>query len=1270
MSLSKKHWFKATICAAILGSALTSVAASGDSAMLPLASATSLSPGYLECDGSRYMTIPHSSDFDIAAGGSMTVSAKVWLDSYGAHRGIVANRWHAGTSNAATTGFEIYGGNSATQSMSNNVNLNKGSWNNIGHAWCNTLATGTWAVVTWVLDGQAGTSKMYLDGILKNTVNPAIASYPINPQADILVGTRYNISDGVAASVDMNSCWVGRIDDVRIYSRALSANEVVADMTASVGPDTDGLIAAYDFTDLTGTTAPDISGNGHNATLVGFPDYSATGSLLTIVQPADGSGTITVTDGTAALVTGSKVEDGTILTVTATPADDYVLDGIRVNGSAISGNTFTMQGDATVTASFSRDPAAPTKVLVFDMDEDGSRYYRIPALVTAADGSLVAIADKRGDALNDLPNTISVVAKRSTDGGMTWSQAVTIAQGNSATGKTYGDPAVVLDRNTGNLIAVFSGDTGFFVSTPSSPAGIYVSKSTDNGITWSEPRAITSQLYKSNWYGAFCASGSMLQTADGRIMFVANTRTSSAQYVKDVYEFVCCSEDGGDTWTVLNPDARIPAAGNGNESKLVETSDGTLIMSIRSSGSRRFSRSTDGGVTWSAAENVTDLIEPDCNGDIITYPSADGQPRMLHSLPANASTRRDVAVYMSYDEGLTWPVKRQLLDTYSAYSSLTVLPDGSIGCLVEEGKWDSSISGDDGFRLYFMKFTLDWLTQGADTGDGGNSDIFDGTLNLDGTRYMIIPNSDEFNIPAGGSMTVSLKAKITAQNTQTYISNRVRNYADSNNNDVSGWAMRNVNAITTTSFNYPGSSWVARHHDVNPGISTGEWHHLCWVYSGTASTFYIDGVQSATAAVVSTSAIPSYCDILVGAGYVMQDNVKFSIDNLNDFVTGNIDDVRIYGSALSSAEVTQDMSATAPLDGKDIIAAYDFAEISGTSVTDISGGGHTATLVGFPDNSPGVTVTITAPDPAKGTLEVFNGDTKVLTGRKVDAGTTLTIVPTPAEGYLVGTVTANGIEIIPAAGSYTCIPEADVTFAAEFIRDPDAPLAYCVPSYTYSSTHRNMARFTLSDDQGNSVEIDGVTPVSGESVFRDNTATRFTTVQGATVTFSPVTASGEWMHSYIYIDFGTDGDFDVDPTLTAANADLVAFDRYTGSGSTFYGSNGTSYSDGHTYLTQTSLSFTIPDGIPDGVYRARYKLDWNSVDPCGDSTIGSNAGAIVDFMIRIGTDAAIGSVITGPDANVPEEYFNIQGIKVDAANLAPGIYVMRRGSKTVKILVR
>ena len=1202
-------------------------------------------PGYLDCDGTRYMTIPHSEEFDIAAGESMTISARVWLDSYGAHRGIVCNRYHEGTSNSSTTGFDIYGGYSSSNSMSNNVNLNKGSWNNLGHPWCNTLTTGQWAVVTWVLDGSAGTSRMYLDGTLKDTrTNADISRYPINPQCDILVGARYIIDDGVLSTPSKNLCWKGKITDLRFYSRALSADEVAADMEASVGPSTKDLIAAYDFKDIDRLSVTDISGNGHNGTLVGFPEYVA-GSPVTIEKTV--GGTVRVFNGATEVISGQNVEDGTLLTLQATPDTDCFLKEFTVNGTPISGSSFTVDGPATVSATFERDPSAPSKVLVFGMNENGSKFYRIPALCCTPKGTLIAAADKRGDKLNDLPNTISVVAKRSTDNGQTWSEMQILAQGDAASGKTYGDPAIICDRNTGTILCVFSGDTGFFTYPyGNEKPNFYYVKSTDDGLTWSEPVNFSSQIWQSGWYSAFIASGGALQTADGRIMFVANARMTTAMSTAGVYEYVVYTDDLGETWHVANTQqADGPVNGGGNESKLVETSKG-LIMSIRSPGKRRFAHSTDGGVTWTKAAAVKDLSEPDCNGDIIVYPSADGQNRMLHSLPADASVRQNVSVYMSYDEGETWPVCKRLVDGYSAYSSLAVLPDGSIGCFLEEGKWDSNLPGEDGFDLYFMRFTLDWLTDGNDPGDNGDDNVYDGTLNLDGNRYMMIPNSDDFNIPAGGTMSVSVKARLENVTTQAIISNRVRNYAGNNNNDVSGWAMYTVPNATSLSFNYPGSSWTARHHNRNGHISTDEWHHFCWVYSATSSAFYIDGVQVANPpATLSGSAIPSYADILVGANYVMADYQKFSIDNLNSYVTGNIDDVRIYRDALSAADVTADMNSSAPLDGKNVIAAYDFAEIKGTDVTDISGNGHTGTLVGFPAAQGQYTVNIVAPEEGTGTLEVFDGENRVLNGRKVTEGTKLTVVATPADNYLLKGITVNGEQIETENNRGSFAISAETTVEALFERDPDAPIEYCEPTGTPGSA-RYVTTINISDSDNNELDIAGNGANGG---FTDRTASVFVTKPGCEVKVNVTEGAGEWMHEYFYIDYGRDGVFDVDPTIALANNDLVAFNSYSADGKvTYKNSLGATVSNNQKVVNGNIPAFTIPADLPAGDYRARFRVAWCDVDPCSTlADIGNEVGkACIDFTIRIeadeletertitvvSADARLGSVaITNPE---------------------------------------
>lgn len=341
--------------------------------------------------------------------------------------------------------------------------------------------------------------------------------------------------------------------------------------------------------------------------------------------------------------------------------------------------------------------------MVFRGGEDGSRFYRIPALETASDGSLVAIADRRGDSNVDLPNTISVVAKRSTDGGKTWSDAVYVAKGDADKKTTFGDAAVVRDRNSGDLVSVFSGDQGFWTSTKDVHDGFYVSFSKDNGLTWTEPKDISDMIYGDDWHGAFAASGSMYQAGDGRIMFVANTRlTPESGDFANIYEFVCASADGGHTWEVINRDSRVPYAAHGDETKVVENSKGQLMLSVRSRGRRLFCVSDDGGKTWPLEFRTSTLIEPFCNGDIIRWTAPDGRKLLLHSICDNPKERKNVSVFVSDNDGLSWKKVSTLQEGDSAYSSMCVMPDGSVGILVEEGH-EQPYDDNTGYDIVFHR---------------------------------------------------------------------------------------------------------------------------------------------------------------------------------------------------------------------------------------------------------------------------------------------------------------------------------------------------------------------------------------------------------------------------------------------------------------------------------------------------------------------------------------------------------------------------------------
>lgn len=359
------------------------------------------------------------------------------------------------------------------------------------------------------------------------------------------------------------------------------------------------------------------------------------------------------------------------------------------------------------------------------MGEEGSKYYRIPALTQAKDGALVAIADKRGDALGDLPNVITIVSKRSTDGGKTWSDMSIVAQGDTVNQCGYGDAVVIADELNGNLVAVFSGNNGLWQSNESNLSRTYSSISKDNGKSWEPITDITDQVYggvygSSTRYGLFTGSGSGIQLKhgehNGRLILVVAAR-NDATWGGTMSNYAIYSDDGGITWQA----SKNAACTNGDEAKVVELANGHILMSIRNraKGHRLFSTSTDGGETWSEPQLNTTILDPACNGDIIAY-SHKGKHLLLHSLPASPTTRENVTVYVSEDNGATWTPKRCIFKGYSAYSSLQVLENGTIGILVEEGKWDGNLPGEDGFNLGYYNFTIDWLLEGDENNQTPN----------------------------------------------------------------------------------------------------------------------------------------------------------------------------------------------------------------------------------------------------------------------------------------------------------------------------------------------------------------------------------------------------------------------------------------------------------------------------------------------------------------------------------------------------------------------
>lgn len=340
--------------------------------------------------------------------------------------------------------------------------------------------------------------------------------------------------------------------------------------------------------------------------------------------------------------------------------------------------------------------AASDETLVFAPGDYNAGFYRIPALTTATDGTIVAVADKRIESQADLPGKIDVVCRTSSDGGKTWSDYVTVAEHDDFGG--YGDPAIVTDATTGDIIVVALHGHGLWEKTPGK---ISVSRSADNGRTWSAPVDINPQIMASipeggdSYEAWFASSGRAVQLDNGRILFSLVTRRPG---VEGFPVYAVYSDDGGLTWSVSENAATF----NGDEAKIVQLADGNLIMSIRNrfKGPRIFSQSFDNGESWCDPYEVPQLPDPACNGDIIRY-TAGGRDLLLQTMPGDPQKRENVTVWVSDDQGATWSHRHQLVSVPSAYSSMTVLPDGRVGFLIEE-------EGKDGaYSLYFKAVGID-----------------------------------------------------------------------------------------------------------------------------------------------------------------------------------------------------------------------------------------------------------------------------------------------------------------------------------------------------------------------------------------------------------------------------------------------------------------------------------------------------------------------------------------------------------------------------------
>lgn len=335
---------------------------------------------------------------------------------------------------------------------------------------------------------------------------------------------------------------------------------------------------------------------------------------------------------------------------------------------------------------------------LYEKGTDGYHTYRIPSLITTPNGTVLAFCEGRKSGRGDTGD-IDLLVKRSTDHGATWSKQQVVWDDST---HVCGNPCPVVDTATGTIYLLMTWNRGddheaeIIHKTSQDTRRVFVTKSTDEGKTWSQPGDITptTKLPEWGWYATGPGTGIQIQHGpyQGRLVIPANHSYDDPEGEQrgGPFEYgahVIYSDDQGQTWElggVIRPKM--------NESQVFEVADGegTLVMNMRSyfgRNRRAHAVSKDGGESWSAPEDVSDLIEPVCQASVARYswPRQGQKSILVFSNPA-ATSRVNMTVKLSYDEGESWPVRRTLYEGPSAYSSLTVLPNGQLGCLYERGE--------------------------------------------------------------------------------------------------------------------------------------------------------------------------------------------------------------------------------------------------------------------------------------------------------------------------------------------------------------------------------------------------------------------------------------------------------------------------------------------------------------------------------------------------------------------------------------------------------
>lgn len=356
------------------------------------------------------------------------------------------------------------------------------------------------------------------------------------------------------------------------------------------------------------------------------------------------------------------------------------------------------------------------KVPVFISGTEGYTSFRIPAIIKATGGDLLAFCEGRVHSSSDFGD-IKIVMKRSSDRGKTWGAMQVVASNDTL---QAGNPAPVLDLTDP---AYPHGRIFLFYCTGNNQEGairrghgvreVWYKVSADEGRSWSDPVNITTQVHRphqplvnpaydfpEDWRSYATTPGHAIQLTEGkyrgRILVPINYSIGDPQpHFNDCVAGDFYTDDHGRSFH-LSRDIGVPGS---NEVMAAEVGPDRVMVNARNQRGdikqRIIAFSSDGGVTWDTSYFDKHLPDPVCQGSILSVGKKNGRAIVAVCNNNDTLQRNNLTLRITFDGGVSWD-KQVVVDRsdsaakkydYTAYSDIIQMGKEKIGVLYERNQY-------------------------------------------------------------------------------------------------------------------------------------------------------------------------------------------------------------------------------------------------------------------------------------------------------------------------------------------------------------------------------------------------------------------------------------------------------------------------------------------------------------------------------------------------------------------------------------------------------